>query len=97
MQTSSSGEWAQCLLTREANKVTLVGGVWHRKGEPIVWQEAPQALAVVAPVAAVKPKFTAKPVGHSGTSLSSRASSATSSTTSPPTAWVKPAGLPGRC
>lgn len=57
------GEWAQCLLTREANKVTLVGGVWHRKGEPIVWQEAPQALAVVAPVAAVKPKFTAKPVG----------------------------------
>ncbi|MBW3808161.1 DUF3560 domain-containing protein [Aeromonas jandaei] len=54
------GEWAQCLLTREANKITLVAGVWHRKGEPIVWQEAPQALA---PVAAVKPKFTAQRVG----------------------------------
>ena len=68
----------QCLLTREANKVTLVGGVWHRRGHCLAG--GPQALAVVAPVAAVKPKFTAKPVGHSGTSLSSRASSATSST-----------------
>lgn len=57
------GEWAQCLLTREANKITLVAGVWHRKGEPIVWQETQQALAVVAPVAAVKPKFTAQRVG----------------------------------
>ena len=57
------GEWAQCLLTREANMITLLAGVWHRKGEPIIWQEAPQALAVVAPVAAVKPKFTAQRVG----------------------------------
>lgn len=55
------GEWAQCLLTREANKITLVAGVWHRKGDPIVWQET--QLAVVAPVAAVKPKFTAQRVG----------------------------------
>ncbi|MGL5297783.1 MAG: DUF3560 domain-containing protein [Plesiomonas sp.] len=57
------GEWAQCLLTREANQITLVAGGWHRKGEPIVWQETQQALAVVAPVAAVKPKFTAQRVG----------------------------------
>ena len=29
------GEWAQCLLTREANQITLVAGGWHRKGSPL--------------------------------------------------------------
>lgn len=58
------GEWASSLVCREANKITLVGGAWHRKGEPILWRQSEQAQPVVAPVAAVvKPKFTAVTVG----------------------------------
>lgn len=47
-------DWASTLIWREAGRITLVDGVWHHDGEPIVWADEQQAEPVTIEEAAAE-------------------------------------------
>lgn len=49
-------DWASTLIWREAGRITLVDGVWHHDGEPIVWadeQQQAEPVTIEEPAAEV--------------------------------------------